>query len=99
MEAAVALARAGKLERVKDSDHAELPAELSDLSIDGKVSVTGGTSGNDLIVTFYVVIPGGPDHYSAYVYRESGKLTSDPNGGGDAEITRLDDQWFWVVAH
>ena len=99
MEAAVALAHADKLQPVEGWDLYKLPPHLAGLAIDDTVSVIRDPNGDGLTVIFYVILPGGPDHYSAFVYREAGQLTSDPNAGGEATISRLDDRWFWVVAY
>jgi hypothetical protein len=96
MEAVIKLAKTRKLERAEGTDLFKLPAEFSHLSLDGQITVNRDT--DDLTVIFYVVLPGGPDHYSGWVYRDSGKLTSDPNAGGPATVNRIDDHWFWVVA-
>ena len=102
MEAVVEMVKAGKFHpargQVGFDYRADLPAEFADLSLGGSISIITNTETKALTVIFDAVLPGGPDHYSGWVWRSSGELSSDPRAGGEATIDRIDATWFWVVA-
>jgi hypothetical protein len=103
METVVEMVKAGKFQtgegQLGFDYRADLPAEFADLSLGGSISIITNTKTKALSVIFYAVLPGGPDHYSGWVWRSSGELSSDPQAGGEATINRIDANWFWVVAY
>lgn len=103
MEAVVATVKAGKFHagqgQVGFDYRADLPPELAHLSLDGSISIITDTKTKALTVVFYAVLPGGPDHYAAWVWQSSGELSSDPGAGGPATIHRIDAHWFSLVAY
>jgi hypothetical protein len=66
--------------------------------LDGSISIITNTETKALPVIFYAVLPGGLDHYSGWVRRSSGDLSSDLAAGDPAKIRWIDAHWFWVVA-